>query len=506
MSDAPIPPEVQEDFAAAVRLHSQGDVEAAAAQYRWIISRGVTLPEPFLNLALIELERGRRPEAILLLKRALEMRPAFNPARRQLLRLLDQEREDLLRGLLQHQPDDLDAYEQLLSLRSDDPAALAAAAAAYWRQRDVVRAEELARKSLELRPNSMHTWVTLGSSLKRQGKFVEAEQALRKALQLDPNAAIPHWNLSLIRLLFEDYDDAWPHYEWRWKVDGFPSPRRDFAQPAWTGGPLAGKRLLVTWEQGFGDTIQFVRYLPLLKARGATVIFEAQPNLVRLLEGMEGIDELAVYQQPLPPFDLHVPLLTVPGLLGAAFDPRLSRDGYLRAAPELVAEWRRRLEPLKGLRVGLVWGGNPDYDYSQFRSPGFQRFTRLLNVPGVSFVSLQVGGLRQDLATLPDAARLLPDLGGALRDFADTAAAVENLDLVIASDTGVVHLCGALGRPVWVLSAYPADWRWGLDRTDCHWYRSVRLFRQKGFRDDWREPFAEISSELRRDMLRVDKV
>lgn len=483
-------------FDAALTLHRQGMLAQAATLYRQVIEGGCLYPEPFLNLALAEEALGHGAEALRILRQVTAAHPGDKRGFWALARLLEAERRAALQAIVRQDREDVDAWQALATMCPDEPGVLQGLAEALWRRRRMDEAVPVARRVLRLRPQSVEAWVLLGSALKRQGFFVEAEQAFRKAIQLHPDGAVAHWNLSLIRLLFEDYEEGWREFEWRWRVDGLPSPRRDFGIPGWTGDDPAGRRILVYWEQGFGDTIQMLRYVRDLKARGAVVVFEAQPNLVRLLQGVPWIDEVVPYRQAIPPCDLHVPVMSLPRLLAVNPDPAVTTTPYLHADPVLVAQWRRRLAHCRGLKVGLVWAGNPTFDAAQFRSPGLERFLGLFDIDGVTFLSLQVGEARQDLRRPGGFPKPLQDIGGQVRDFADTAAVAANLDLVISSDTGMVHLCGAMGLPVWAMISYPGDWRWGQEGQASKWYSSLRLFRQKQWKDDWREPFAEVKDAL----------
>lgn len=488
---------VQQDFTDAVELHGKGRLVEAARLYRRVIAQGSLHPEPIYNLAVAEEGLGNLAEALRLLRQLSASHPSYKAGLWKLAALLDQEKRSVLMSIVRADKDDLEALRALCAISPNDPSPHLGLAEALWRQRRMDEAEVAVRRVLELSPDSIEGWVLLGSALKRQGFFVEAEQALRKAIHLRPGGAVAHWNLSLIRLLFEDYEEGWREFEWRWQVEGLPTPRRAFPGPAWQGEDPAGKRILVFWEQGFGDTIQLSRYVPELKARGATVIFEAQPNLLRLFQGLPWIDELVAYGQPLPAFDAHVPVMSLPRLLKVDPDPARCNAPYLKADPGLTAEWGRRLSHCRGFRVGLVWAGNPAFDASQFRSPGLERFARLFDLEGVNFLSLQVGEARKDLQERAGFASPIQDIGAHLRDFADTAAVVANLDLVISSDTGMLHICGAMGRPAWAMISYPADWRWRLEGDVSHWYPSVSLFRQKRWRDNWDEPFALVREKLR---------
>jgi len=275
------------------------------------------------------------------------------------------------------------------------------------------------------------------------------------------------------------------------------SPRR-FPQPLWSGEPLAGKTILLHIEQGIGDTIQFIRYASIIKRQGAAVILECPKPLFGLLEGCPGIDQLLGQREDLPAFDVHAPLLSVPGILKTSLETVPATIPYVFPRPTLVEQWQKRLLDLDGLKIGISWQGNPKYRDDRFRSIPLRYFAPLAEIPGVCLISLQKGiGTEQlaavrDLFPVTDFAAELDERSG---PFMDTAAVMKNLDLVITSDTAAAHLAGALGVPVWVALPSVPDWRWLLDRSDSPWYPTMRLFRQRE-RGNWQGVFEEIKEAL----------
>jgi Glycosyltransferase family 9 (heptosyltransferase) len=292
------------------------------------------------------------------------------------------------------------------------------------------------------------------------------------------------------------YHDGWTDYEWRWEVKDFPSKRPTIKAPTWRGEDLPGRHLLVFGEQGFGDVIQFVRFLPLLAARKCKITLLAPAKLLPLLrlssEQIEIVSELKTVESI--DFDFQVPLTSLP----LAFDTRLetipSKTPYLIASPERVKAWEERLPESGALRVGIGWAGNPNFPTDRSRSIGLPRLLPLLSVPGVQFISLQKDLRSGDEELLRQHPQVI-HLGERLEDFSDTAAVMSLLDLIISSDTAPVHLAGALGRPVWVLLRHVPDWRWLLDRDDSPWYPSARLFRQP-VAGDWDSVVAKVIEEL----------
>ncbi len=290
--------------------------------------------------------------------------------------------------------------------------------------------------------------------------------------------------------------EGWREYEWRSQCQEFGN--RWFSQPLWDGTPLGDKGLLVHAEQGLGDTLQFIRYQPLLKQHCSNVIVEVQAPLLPILE-LAGFSGLVGRQTPLPPFDVQVPILSLPGILKTTLDNLPTRVPYLRARENLVAHWRRELSGVRSLKVGIVWQGSPTYAEDRYRSIPLSWFAVLAQVPGVQLYSLQKGPGSEQLQGL-DGRFSVIDLGSRADNetgaFMDTAAIMKNLDLVITSDTASAHLAGALGVPVWVALRISPDWRWLIEGESSPWYPTMRLFRQTEF-ENWRPVFDRMAAALR---------
>jgi len=348
-------------------------------------------------------------------------------------------------------------------------------------------AEASIRAAIDRDPTLKEAHASLGFLLACAGRIEEAIAACQAAIRCDPGFAQAHWNQAVAHLIAGDFAPGWEKYEWRKRHEFFGSCFRRMEGPYWEGEDLAGQTLLVLAEQGYGDTIQFCRYLPMLQARGARVVLACAPVLQPLLAGMTGL-ELADRDGDLPEYDLWVDQMSLPRLFGTRIDNVPCPEGYLRADPARVAAMRARLPA--GTRVGLVWAGNPGHSNDRRRSTSFASLAPLLAVEGVTFVNLQVGPTRGDAA-----GSVLFD-PGELTDYAQTAAVVANLNLVITVDTSVCHLAGALGVPAWVMLPHVAEWRWMLDRTDTPWYHSLRLFRQPRA-GAWADLISEVSLCLR---------
>jgi tetratricopeptide (TPR) repeat protein len=352
---------------------------------------------------------------------------------------------------------------------------------------------ECFRQTLRSNPDHTEAHNNLGATLMYMGLCAEANEHFDHALGINPRQATARWNRALLRLQQGDFAGAWPDYEQRWALPD--KAARAFEKPRWDGASLAGKTILVYAEQGFGDTIQFVRYLPLVKARGGTVVFECQPALAGLCSGADGIDQLSIQGAPLPPFDVQVPLLSLPGIFGTTLATIPAAVPYLNAEAGLVESWRKELEPLNDFKVGIVWQGKPTNQGDCYRSIPLRHFETLARVDGVRLLSLQVGPGSEQLtaASVP-----IANLGERFdpNSLGDLAAVLMNLDLVITVETAVAHLAGALGVPVWVTLSVAGDWRWLLERSDSPWYPTMRLFRQLRF-GEWGEVFERVAAELK---------
>jgi hypothetical protein len=353
------------------------------------------------------------------------------------------------------------------------------------------RSIECFEQALRLNANYGEAYSNLAIAQVEKGTFAEAEKAFQHAMRCAPGNRLTVWNHSLLRLLLGDLSGGWPGYEQRWAEPG--KVPRAFPQPRWRGEPLAGKTILVYAEQGFGDTLQFVRYLPLLQALGARVILECQAELTELLARVPGCNQVLAAGQPLSPFDFQIPLLSLPGVMGTTLANIPAGVPYLRAEPERVAAWRQAI-PARPLRIGISWQGNPTFRGDRTRSIPLRHFEKLAQVPGVRLVSLQKGPGREQLPAF--AARYpIDDLADRLTTFGETAAAMMNLDLIVSSCTALPHLAGALGRPVWTMLQFVPDWRWHLQRADSPWYPTMRLFRQRK-PGDWDDVFERAAAAL----------
>ncbi len=361
-----------------------------------------------------------------------------------------------------------------------DPGALERAAAQYL-------------AATQADPRDAPAFNDLGNTLRELGRHPEALEAYERALAIDPGFAQAHFSRAFVRLLLGDYAAGWRDYDWRWRLPAFNEPMRRFAQPAWDGREMPGGTVLLHAEQGLGDTLQFARYAALAAARCKTVVLESQRELATLMAGVPGVAQVVARGEPLPPFDAHAPMMSLPSVFGTTLDSIPWNGPYVHASAERAAQWDLGA-PGTGLRVGLVWAGRPQQWDDRKRSLTLDRLAPLAGIGGVTYFSLQIGEAARQAAQPPAGMRLV-DLTGRIKDFSDTAALVSRLDLVVTIDTSVAHLAGAMGAPVWVLVAHAPDWRYHLGREDMPWYPTMRLFRQE--RDgDWTGAIARVAQAL----------
>lgn len=454
------------------------------------ISPGV--PEIFLNMANALKMLEQYEEAVAMARQALQL-DSTNPESFFSLaylyqKLSEKHREDPEKDQA-FLAEAIACYQEGLALRPQDGDARYNLGNAYKYQGRLEEAMQAYRMALETNPEMALAHVNLGYVCRARMQLAEAIHHYTEAARLKPELQEAHFNLAVAYLLLGRFQEGWEAYEWRIQRK---TMAEGIEKPVWAGEDLAGKTILVRAEQGYGDTFQFVRYLPELKARGATVIFECQPGLSAVLAGCPGVDRLVergegVQLSPalsLGEFDTHLPLLSLPKLMGTELHTIPAPLPYLHPPPDRVMAWQEKFSALpEGMKIGVVWAGSAHNREGKHRTCPFN-ILRCLQDPATRLmVSLQKGPEGEALsggrygAIGPGSGWV--NLYEALSDFAETAAVIANLDLVITVDTAVAHLAGAMGKPVWVLLPYVADWRWMLDRDDSPWYPGMRLFRQR---------------------------
>ncbi len=476
-----------------------GRLDEAEALLKQILASKPKEPTAIHLLGIIAHQRGQLTQAIEHVKRAIELAPQtalFQANLGEMYRLAG--RADLA----------IEHGKRAIALNPDYPEALSNIGVAHYERKEYEEAAASHRRSIELRPsfaqahsnlgNALHAlrdfegavacyrraveinprfadaWSNLGTSLHHSGRYEDAMYALRRAVALDPNNPNAHSGLGILLLMHGDFAEGWAEYEWRLKSTEVRLPYTP--QRPWQGDSLSGRCIYLNAEQGFGDTMQFARYVPMVAARAGKVIFRVQQGLAGLMrESLPGVEVLGDRAPAVTNADCEAALLSLPYLFGTRNETIPGVTPYLRANPDEAARWKARFTG-STIKVGIVWAGNPEHVNDRRRSIPLEQLAPLFALPGVSFISLQVGPRADDLKAHPEFA--ITDVASELVGFAATAALMEALDLVITIDSAVSHLAGGMGKPTWLLTPWVSDWRWQLNREDNPWYPTMRLFRQ----------------------------
>lgn len=460
-----------------------GDATAARIHLEQSIAFRPGDPRAWIVLSSCFTRAGQLQAALEACRRAIEIAPGNAVAH--------VESGNVLASLRQFDPA-CEAYQRALSLQPGYADAWVNLGSALFCQGLYEDAAAAQRRALALHSGHVQALRNLAAALRQLGDFDAALSTYRRATALAPQFAEAHRDEALLLLLLGQYDEGWTKYEWRWKAATMGAQPIHGAR--WSGEDPGGRRILLQAEQGIGDTLQFLRYAPLVAGRGGRVVLHLPPSLSHLRgEAMAAATEIASTAEPLPPFDLYIPLMSLPRVFGTDADAAPRSVPYLQAPPDTAERWRQRLDGHDKPRVGLVWAGNPIHENDLNRSIGLARLLPLIADRHAHFFSLQVGRPPAELQAVTDG--VIHDLSAGLVDFGETAGAIEALDLVISVDTAVAHLAGALGKPVWLLLPHVPDWRWLLGRDDSPWYPTMRLFRQPR-RGDWDEVIARMRQEL----------
>jgi tetratricopeptide (TPR) repeat protein len=459
-------------------------LDEAMASYGRAVELQPDFAEAHNNLGEAMLRAGRCPEAVTSCRRALELRPDYAAAHNNLgTAYLKMRRPDdalaSYRRALERQPDHADTHKNLVVLFAEMD---------RWDE-----AIASGQRAVALQPLAAECHLNLGVAFRGRGEFARAMDCFRQAIACQPDFVDGHWNLACLLLLLDQHEEGWREYEWRWRFPALARSSRVLSQPRWTGAPAPGETILVHAEQGYGDTMQFLRYLPLVRQRAGAgrVLLKCPAALRRLITQSGGWDAEIIDSPPedtasLPPFDQQVPLLGLPLALSLCQpgDPAVTASPYLQADPADRLVWRERMGGPPAWRIGLAWQGNPLHANDAHRSIPWDELIPILQMAEINFFILHLeSGL---LDPTPQFA-----------DFADTAALMAELDLIITVDTATAHLAGALGRPVWTLLPFVPDWRWGLGRDDTPWYPTMRLFRQITA-GDWNAVILRVAAELQK--------
>jgi len=478
-------PTVHEALMYAMSCHQAGRLQEAERVYRHVLSAEPASFDAWHLLGVISCQTGRLDDGIACISRALQLAPGALDAINNLGNACKE------RGRLD---DAVATFGRLIELNPADADAHYSLGTVLQLQRKLSQAADSYRRAVALRPEFAEAHNNLGTVLTNQHHFAEAASCFQKALALNPNCREWHMNLASLYLRQGDFDRGLEEFEWRWPA-GASAALSD--SKLWDGRSLAGRRIVLHPEQGLGDTLQFVRYAPLLKQQGATVVLECQPPLRPLLSQL-AVDRLIDKRADWPPFDWHAPLMSLPRIVKTRLSTVPAEVPYLSADPALVARWRAKLSHISGCKIAIAWQGNPAFPEDCDRSFPLALFEVLARTPGVTLISLQKGVGTDQLAA--DCGRIpvldfSDELDASAGAFMDSAAIMNNVDLVITSDSALAHLAGALGVQVWLPLSFVPHWRWLLGRSDCPWYPSMRLFRQRQ-PGDWAGVFAEIHAEL----------
>jgi tetratricopeptide (TPR) repeat protein len=475
-------PSIAEALQLALSQHQAGQLDQAEQIYRQILQHQPDHPDALNLLGLLASTTGRHLEAVQLIEQAVRLDPSSAFYRGNLGFAF------LVGGRYQ---ESLVALEAAIGRDPNHADALANLGAVYHKLGRLEESIASFRRCLQIQPAHAAGHGNLGLALQDAAQFTEARQHFERAIELDPHNDVYRCNLGFVLLTVGDFSAGWSHYERRLEWSGVNIQK--LPEPKWDGSPLVGRTLLIHCEQGFGDTLQFVRYLKMIKPDGGKIVLATQRELISLL-AQSGFTSLVDLGEPLPEFDVHLPLLSLPRVFGTTLETIPGSIPYLTADAARIAAWREKLSAYSGLKVGISWQGRKTFPADRLRSIPLAYFAPLAEIAGARFFSLQKGDGREQLPAIADRLSAI-DLSDSLETFLDTAAAMKNLDLVITSDTAVAHLAGALGVPVWVALSRVPDWRWLCDRCDNPWYPTMRLFRQSRH-GDWADVFQRIHSAL----------
>lgn len=511
------PPDTSVLLEAARSRHGAGRLSEAAELYRRLLAGDPQNAEALLQFGAVEFQLGRLAQAFALVERSIALRPE-HPFGWLLLSTLMIAGENLAgaaaacqsalalapglaaahagQGDVWAASEKFDlaaaAYRQAVTLEPKYVEAWINLGTALFRQGRIEEAVAAHRQALSLRPDHAHAYRNLATAWRELGRLDLALAAYRRATELAPDFAEAHRDEALLLLLLGRYEEGWAKYEWRWRANERGARLAEGRR--WMGENIEGRTILLQSEQGAGDTIQFLRYVPLVAGRGGRVVVDLPNSLLRLVQtGLSGVAEVRDRDLPPPQFDCCAPLLSLPHIFGTTMGTIPAAIPYLHAPASYVEEWRGDFAGLRRPLVGLAWAGNPDQENDRNRSIEFERLKPLIDAGSAQFVSLQVGARSADPAS--SGVTSMVELPARLTDFCETAGAIMNLDLVITVCTSVAHLAGALGKPVWLLLPFVPSWRWLLARDDSSWYPTMRLFRQKTS-GAWDEVIAQVGREL----------
>jgi Tfp pilus assembly protein PilF len=479
-------PEVLNDL--GVIHKNKGQLTEAANCFTRAIAARPDYPLPLNNLGMVFFSKGQMAAAEDLFRRALALKPDYPDALNNL-------------GTVFHSKgffaESISIYNKALAARPDYPSALNNLALALYHQGAFEESISFCKKALALKPQYPEALNNLANALEALGNLKEAMATYEQAIALKDHWPEYHKNLGMALLAAGRFDEGWRANEWRWKTTQFTGMYQDTVKPLWHGEKTNGSVLLIRAEQGFGDTLQFCRYAPMAAERGLRVVIEVQPALVRLMKSLAHVERVIAQGDALPDYDFYCPTMSLPMAFGTRLETIPANVPYLATDSESVNTWRNRsaVGNSKDLKVGLAWAGKPRVQSPDLiavdrrRSMPVELLAPLMDIKGIQFYSLQKDG-----PPAPKEFRII-NLMDKCDDFADTAALIANLDLVITVDTAIAHLAGALGKPVWVLNRSDSCWRWLRGRDDSPWYPTLRLFRQPS-PGDWKSVVSSVKERI----------
>ena len=470
-------------------LQGQSKLEEAIQAYQRAIGIDPNVAEAHYNLGCVFEQQDQISDAVEAYQNAIDRKPDYIEALNNL---------GNIHRVLGDLGEATQVYQQVLSISPDVGETLYNLGVIEHKQGQMGKAVEYYQRAIQADVSFTKAHRNLGYLLKERQELNEAVQIYRHALDIDPNDPEVHMGLASVLLLRGDFEEGWEEYEWRWESESLLPFKQDFIQPFWDGSPLGDKTILLHAEQGFGDAIQFIRYVDTIANSKVNIIVECQPELVTLFETMDSIKQVIPRGESLPDYDVHAPLLSLPRLLKTDLDSIPNQVPYLSPA---TPETTMILDDPSKLKIGLVWAADLDSEVENWlmfasasRSIELLDFATLFDFEVCQFYSLQVDSARTDIIIYDFEDKII-DLGASFDTFSDTTAAIMQLDLVISVDTAVAHLTGALGKPIWTLLPVLADWRWMLNRFDSSWYPTMKLFRQEEV-GNWDTVIQNIGIEL----------
>ena len=483
--------EIQNDHIHALNnlgaaLQEQGKCEEAIAQYSKILLSNPGYSYGYYNLGNAYKSNNQIKEAIAAYERAIALNPSYAEAYNNLGLCL----QDLRRL-----EEAVAAYHKAKNLRHDYAEVYNNLGNALQQKGELNEAIVYLGKALSLKKDYAEAHNNIGVVLQKQGKVKESIAEYKKAINIRPDFPDAHCNLGHALLLQGDLKNGFSEYEWRWRVKGINYEKpRTFKQPLWDGSDLRGKTILLHAEQGYGDTIHFIRYASLIAKKGVRIVVECQHLLERLLKNLPYIDQVIPRGAALPKCDIHAPILSLPYICGTTLDKIPNNVPYINAPS--FCNIRIKTLSANVMKVGMIWAGSRTHDNDRNRSCDVEYFKSLMNIPGIAWFSLQKDSREEEIKKLSDYYTCWKDMNAFINDFADTASVINQLDLIVTVDTAVAHLAGAMGKPVWVLLPFAPDWRWMRERADSPWYPTARIFRQTS-PGIWDNIIERIASELR---------